>query len=44
MANALTGAINATIFQWILNPEGKSLMDKEEALLAIIFKGIERKN
>lgn len=44
MANALTGAINAIIFQWILNPGGKSLMDKEETLLAIVFKGFERKD
>lgn len=44
MANALTGAINAIIFQWILKPNGKSLMDKEETLLAIVFKGLERKD
>lgn len=43
MANAMTGAINAIIFQWILNPKGKSLMDKEETLLTIIFKGLEGK-
>ncbi len=44
MANAMTGAINAIIFQWILKPNGKSLMDKEETLLAIVFKGLERKD